>query len=126
MSVEQIEVLLDELDDLLCAQDAITLEKQAVLDSIYTPEIKAMMREVEMEFAPRMEAVAKKAQEKDAEVRAAVLAHGASVKGKHRHAVWSKGKVSWDTKTLDGMALVIPQLNEARKEGAPSVAIKRI
>jgi hypothetical protein len=55
-----------------------------------------------------------------------VIAHGASVKAKFLHAVFTKGRVSWDTKMLDGLALAFPRLNEARKEGDPSVSLRKI
>jgi hypothetical protein len=59
-----------------------------------------------------------------ADIKAAVLDLGNSVKATHLHAVWSKPRVSWDTKSLDGYAVAHPELFAFRKEGKPSVSIR--
>ncbi len=56
-------------------------------------------------------------------VKAAFIENGESVKGASLHAVYSKGRVSWE---LEGLMMIIPQLKDARKEGDPSVTIRRI
>ncbi|CAK0771531.1 hypothetical protein CCP3SC15_4350001 [Gammaproteobacteria bacterium] len=40
-------------------------------------------------------------------------------------AVYTKGRVSWDSKKLDGMMILVPELASARKEGEPSVSIRK-
>jgi hypothetical protein len=59
-------------------------------------------------------------------VKEQVLTKGSTAKGKYLMAVWSKGRVSWDSKTLDGLALILPQITTARKEGEPSVSFRKI
>ena len=41
-------------------------------------------------------------------------------------AIYAKGRISWDGSKLDGMMALIPQLKEARKEGTPSVRLRKI
>ncbi len=41
-------------------------------------------------------------------------------------AVWSKGRETWDTKSLDGYALAHPEIASLRKVGDPSVSIRKI
>jgi hypothetical protein len=41
-------------------------------------------------------------------------------------AVWNKGRESWDGKKLSGMMALIPQLEQARKIGEPTVSIRKI
>jgi len=53
-----------------------------------------------------------------------VLAIGASVKGELLSAVWSKPRVSWDTKKLDGYAAAHPEITAFRNVGEPSVSIR--
>lgn len=75
---------------------------------------------------PPLQDLATAIAEQEAAVKAAVLTHGASVKGAHLQAVWSKGRVSWDTKKLDGLMIAVPQLAQCRSEGAPSVSIRKV
>jgi hypothetical protein len=60
----------------------------------------------------------------EAAVRNAVLAHGASVKGNTLHAVYTKGRASWDSKGLDGYAVAYPEVLRFRSVGEPSVSIR--
>ena len=117
---------LDMLADLMAERDAIELHKQELRDAIYTSEIKAKLAEIDAEFAEPQQVVSDKIAALEAEVRADVLAGGETCKGSHLMAVWSKGRVSCDTKKLDGMMALIPALKAARKEGEPSVSIRKV
>ena len=70
--------------------------------------------------------MAAKIAELRAEVQSEVLAGGATVKGSVYMAVWNKGRVSWDSKKLDGMMSIIPALKDARKEGEPTVSFRSV
>jgi hypothetical protein len=120
------QALLDDLDELYAQRDLLNLQKQELIDSILTPEIRATVAEIEAEFADKAKTVNEYIQQAEAEVKTAVLEHGATIKSTHLQAVYAKGRVSWDTKTLDGLMIVIPQLSQARKEGAPSVSIRKV
>jgi hypothetical protein len=61
----------------------------------------------------------------ESEVRLAVLAHGETVKGDKYKAVFSKGRVTWDTKGLDGFAVAHPEIETLKRVGNPSVSIRR-
>lgn len=117
---------LDHLAELQAVPDAIRLEKQALIDAILTPEIRAALAEIEAEYAPKLQAAADIAAMLRAEIEAEVLANGATVKGAHMMAVWAKGRVSWDGAKLSGMMALIPQLEQARKEGEPTVSFRKV
>ena len=121
----EITKLLDKLSELYAQRDLLAMQKQEMINAVLTPEIRAKLAEIDAETAPMFEAVNANAAELEATVKATVLEHGATVKGAHLQAVYVKGRVSWDTDKLDGMAALIPQLNEARKVGQPSVAIRK-
>lgn len=121
-----IEQKLDELSELYAQRDLATLEKQRLIDEIYTAEIKAKIAEIDAEFAGKNEAVAEKIAALETEVKQAVLVGGASVKGQFLHAVYTKGRVTWDSKSLDGYVKAHPELAEFRKEGEPSVSLRKI
>ena len=59
-------------------------------------------------------------------IGAEVLAHGAPVKGSVLQAIINKGRVSWDSKLLEGYAVAHPEIKAARKEGEPTVTIRGV
>ena len=121
-----IEKKLDELAELYAQRDLAAMDKQKLLDELMTPEIKQKMLEIDAEFADKTEAVNDKIAALEAEVKEAVKHNGASVKGKFLHAVFTKGRVSWDNKGLDGLMVAVPQLAQFRKEGEPSVSLRKV
>jgi hypothetical protein len=121
-----IKILLDDLSNLRSALDVITLEKQKAIDSILTPEIKAKIAEIEIEFAGKGEVATEKANILEAEIKELVKAGAKTIKGSFLMAVFAIGRISWDSKGLDGFALTHPEILYMRKEGDPSVSIRRI
>ena len=117
---------LNELADLRSSLDAVALEKQAMIDSILTPEIKAKIAEIEAEFAGKAETANEKASVLETEIKELVKAGAVTVKSAFLMAVYAKGRVSWDPKSLDGYAIGHPEILNFRKEGDPSVSIRRI
>ena len=121
-----IEQMLDQLSDYQAQRALIEIKKQELIDSIFTPEIKARLQEIDTEFATQYEGVDANIAALTEQIKAAVIANGESVKGSFLHAVYAKGRVSWDSKKLEGLMMVIPQVADARKEGEPSVSIRKI
>lgn len=107
------------------AKAKIDAELQAKTAQVYA-SLNIRKSEIEAEFGEKARAVDANIAALTEEIKRDTAAHGASVKGKVFHAIYVKGRVSWDTDKLDGMMALIPQLREARKEGAPSVSIRRI
>lgn len=125
MAGKDIKTKLDELAQAQAAKDLALLKKQELIDQATPQEVKAAVADIELEFAPEIDAIDAAIESLTKEIKDEVAAHGESVKGSDLMAVWSKGRVSWDSKTLDAMAKLIPQIAEARKEGEPVVSIKR-
>ena len=121
-----IEQQLDRLADLQAQADVVRMKFNELRDQIMTPEIKAKLAEVDAEEATTLEAVNGAIATVTTEVKEAVLAHGYSIKGNYLHAVLAKGRVSWDTKALDGYAAGHPEIAQFRKEGEPSVSIRNV
>lgn len=124
-----MQAIVNKLDTLAKGymdRDILDTEKQAAIDSILTPEVKARIANVEAGFADKTKVLDAQIAGLETEVKQEVLKHGASVKATFLHAIWSKGRVSWDTKSLDGYATAHPELLTFRKEGEPSVSIRRI
>ena len=116
--------LLDEYSDNLYGIDKLNSDKQALIDSVLTPEIKEKLNEIEAEFAPKIEELNQRNQALIDTIKGEVLAAGQTISGKYHQAVYVKGRVSWNTKALDGYVAAHPELAQFRKEGDPSVTIK--
>jgi phage host-nuclease inhibitor protein Gam len=126
MNEIEIKQKLDQLAEFHAQRDVAAMEKQRLIDEILTPEIKARIAEIEAEFAGKTEAVNENIAALEAEIKKDVAEYGASVKGSVLHAVFSKGRVSWDTKGLDGYIIDHPELAKFREEGKPSVSIRAV
>jgi hypothetical protein len=121
---EEIRIKLDELADLQMGQAGIQLRKQIDIDQIITPEVKAKLAEIDAKYLGESSDLQTKIAELDGYIRKAVLDLGTSIKGSRLHAVWNKGRVSWDSKALDGYAAGHPEIAPFRTESQPSVSIR--
>jgi phage host-nuclease inhibitor protein Gam len=122
----EIKEMLDTLAEYQAQRDVMMLDKQEMVDSVLTPEIKAKIADIEAEFSDKAAGVTENISKMEAEVKQAVLDNGSSVKGNALQAVFTKGRVSWDTKSLDGYVVAHPELLPFRKEGEPSVSIRKV
>jgi len=117
---------LDQLDDYQAQKTVLELDKQALIDGVLTPEIKKAIADIDAEFADKSAAVDENIAKLVDEIKADVLQIGSTVKGAHNMAVWNKGRVSWDTKALDAVLALHPELAPFRKEGEPSITIRKV
>ena len=117
---------LDAIAEYESELDHLNAEQQRLLDEAVPAEIRARLAEIRTEFSGKAEAVAANITALKDEISADVLAKCETVKGQYYMAVWSKGRVSWDGKKLDGMMSIIPALKDARKEGEPGVSFRRL
>lgn len=118
--------MLDLLSDYNSQKDVIKLKKQELIDTILTPEIKAQIAAIDAEFADKEITVDEKIKELTTIIEEAVISLGKSAKGKYLAAVYFNGKVTWDSKTLDGYAISHPEINLMRREGKPYIVIRRV
>ena len=123
---EELTNKLDKLANFLAQRDVFSLQKKELVDQVLTPEIRARLDEIEAEFAGKMEAVEANIADLEEEIRQEALRQGASVKGNFLRVVWHKGRVSWDTKSLDEYARSHPEVTAFRKQGEPYVSIVKI
>lgn len=122
----QISQKLDQLANFQAQRDVFELEKQALMDQLIPPEIKARIEEIEAEFAGKREAVDANIHLLEAEIREEVLRQGKSVKSTFLRVVYQPGRVTWDTKSLDSYARARPEILQFRKQGEPFVSIQKM
>jgi len=116
---------IEKYSDLAFGIDAVNQEKQALIDQVLTPEIKEKLAEIDAEFDPKSDELSQQKSMLEAEIKMEVLQAGQTVKGTYHSFVWSKPRVSWDTKALDGYALAHPEIAQFRTEGSPSVSVRK-
>lgn len=114
---------LSELDAHL---EVLKIDKQKAIDTILTDEITTQLLAIDDEFDPLSDAVKETFSQLESEVKLAVLEEETSVKSTSGYtAVFVKGRVSWDTKALDGYAAAHPEIEQFKKVGSPSVRLKK-
>jgi 5-methylcytosine-specific restriction endonuclease McrA len=117
---------LDELGRLRARREALEQEKQTRIDQVLTPELLAQVEGIEAEFEDRAESVDGDIRVLEARIRESVIRYGSTVSGTHYRAVWSKGRVGWDLKSMEQYAETHPEILVFRKEGKPSVSIRKV
>jgi hypothetical protein len=116
---------LDRLSALIAEQEALDAQKQALIDQVIPPDVKARLADVEAEFAQKAEAAASNIQALEAEIKAETLGVGETVRASGIQAVWNKGRQTWDSKGLSSYSESHPDILQFRKEGEPTVTIRR-
>jgi len=117
---------LNRLSDMQAQLDVIRLHFDNLREQVMTPEIKQALADIDAEQATTMETMQGGIDQLTAEIKGEVIAGGATVKGAHLMAVYAKGRVTWDSKLLEGLMIAVPALAQARKEGEPSVALRGV
>ena len=115
---------LDRLAEFQAQRDLLNADKQAAIDSVLTPEIKARLAEIDAEFADKAAAVDENIDALEAEIKADVLTRGETIKGSRLMAVWSKGRVTWDDAALQDYMAVHPEIVRFRRQSDPSISIR--
>lgn len=117
---------LNELANLYAMRDAINLDKAELVRQAIPPEVQARLDEIEAEFSDKLATAAEKAAALEAEIKQEIIQTGASYKADFLHAVYAKGRITWDSKGLDGYAVAHPEVAAFRKVGEPSVSIRKV
>lgn len=89
-------------------------------------DIATKKNDIEIEFSGKADDVEDNIKKLEAEIKAEVKAEGKSVKGKFFHAVYVKGRVTWNTDKMDAWLVDHPFLKDARKEGEPSITLRKV
>jgi len=121
-----IEEKLERLHDLKEQQGEIKHQFEILRDEIFTPEVRAMLKALDEDEQLSLAEINDRIEELTADIKRLVLKQGSSIKSEHLHAVYMKGRVSWNTKALDGVAAIYPEVAALKKVGKPSVSIRAI
>lgn len=117
-------IQLKELDRRL---EIISNDKDVVIDSILTKEIKDQLEAVDQEFDEKWTVLKDEANKLELEIREEVLMTGIGLKKTvdNYGVFFVKGRVSWNVKALEGYAIAHPEIDKFKKVGKPSVRINK-
>lgn len=121
-----IQEQLNHLHELRQQLDALSLHVRDLTAAVITDAQRQEIAAIELEYAPSFDAVNERIADLEGSIKAAVIEAGATVKGQYYQAVYMKGRVSYDTKALDGYSLAHPELLAYRNEGQPSVSLRSV
>ncbi len=114
---------LDELDAIRTAADVTRVDYEAKKAEILK-KVQAELDALDEEIKPLLNVSELRVAELEEEIKQAVLKHGATVKGARVQAVYYKGRISWDSESLDRYAAAHPEVMQYRKQGEPSIQLR--
>ncbi len=117
---------IDDLDELESQLQALELQKKAQIEQILTPEMQAKLDAIELDFAASVRKIKENIETSKKIIKKDVLQIGSTVKATNLQVVFNKGRVTWDSKSLDKYAELHPEIKEYRREGKPSIRFRRI
>jgi hypothetical protein len=121
---EKVETMLYQLQDCEQALIALQMKQDELIDQVMPDEVKQAIAEIHAEFDPRMSIAAANVENIKQVIRIEILKLGRTVENEFYQVQWKKGRSGgFDTKMLEGMARLIPQLNDARRpDSEPTVS----
>jgi hypothetical protein len=121
--MDHIAARLEELSEVQAAADMTRQDLEAKRAEILK-SVQAELDALDAEFAPLLAAAEARLEALKEEIKSDVLEHGASVRGGRFQAVFSRGRITWDTHALEAYAEEHPEVNDFRREGSPSVSLR--
>ena len=82
------------------------------------------IEDIKTEFNEKIDALTERNATISNTLKAYVIENGSTLNGKLHQVVYTKGRVSWDTKKLDGYAAAHPEILEFKTEGEPSASLR--
>jgi hypothetical protein len=114
---------LDRLADLRAAVDVTRMDYEKKRAEILK-KVQAELDAIEAEYQPVLEAAEGNASALETEIKNDVLLAGESIQSGVFHAIYMKGRVSWDSEGISSYARLHPEVLKFRKEGQPSVSLR--
>jgi hypothetical protein len=121
--MDHITARLEELSEVQAAIEVTRQDMEAKRAEILK-SVQAELEALEAEYMPLLAAAETRLEALKEEIKGDVLEHGASVRGGRFQAVFSRGRVTWDTHQLEAYAEEHPEVNDFRREGSPSVSLR--
>lgn len=124
-SHEDAAAKLRRLADLRAAQDVARMDYESKRAEVLK-QVQAQLDALEGEYLPLLESADENAAALEAEIKNDVLLGGKTVSTDVYQAVYSKGRVNWDTAGIDKYAESHPEVLKYRKIGRPIVTLREV
>lgn len=125
MEQSEIETKLAQMVALQNQITALEAERETAINNLIPAEIKDWISMAERDFGFKLAAVGEALDALEKEIRADVLAFGATVKVPGLQAVWNKPRVTWNNDKLEGFAASHPEILSFRTIGAPTITMRK-
>ena len=125
LPMDHITVMLGALSQLQQQHAALQAQCEATKEAAIHADVRAVLAAIEGEYQPQFDGMLVEIGQLEAQIKAAVLEYGRSVKGAGMQAVYMAGRVSWDDKFLQGYAATHEEILQARLEGKPSGSLRK-
>lgn len=122
----EIVTALNAMSEIDVELEKINMEKERMIDSVLTPEIRQQLQDIEAEFSDKQVSAKDRRNAMEILVRNGVVGLGQSVVANRLQAVFTKGRYSWDKKVFDKLVKKYPEIEEIRTQGDPFVSIKKV
>lgn len=120
---EQIKSLMEEYQKSLRLLNSTTQYKDEATKEVMEI-IKDKLDEINAYYDPYLQELLKFINETEPKIKELVVAHGSTVSIPGIKAIYNKGRISWDTKGLDGFMVAHPEIIAFRDVGKPSVSLR--
>ena len=105
---------------------AVLAEAHATaIDLAMGPRLKAVIDEINGSFGDSLVVADMEIERLSAEIRNDVLSVGHSISNDSIQAIFTRPRVDWDSKGLDTLYETLPQIQQFRRVGMPSVMIRK-
>ncbi len=125
MEANEIQAKLDNLSELRQKISDMEAQRQAAIHEAMKP-VMAEIDRIELQYLDPIGKLRELEAKLSEEIKSMVITLGETIKGTTLMAVYNKGRDTWDSTMLKGLALAHPEIKGAMKTGEPSVTIRRI
>ena len=116
---------IDQLFQLIEDKNNLKEQQKQAIASILSPEQKKKIEEISLAFFHREQSLEIEMNFLEEQVKNEVLQKKESTSGVFLQAIFNRGRVSWDSKKLDGFSVLHPEILNFRKAGKPFVSIRK-
>ena len=102
----------------------IVKQQEEAIEALYTKKLKDAVDAVKETYSGSINSLSKKITELENSIKESTKTIQHTVNGESLQAVWSKGRTSWNTDSLEGYAVVHPEILTFKTVGDPSVSIR--
>lgn len=118
--------LINQYSEMVEIVKGLEAEKKKMLRELIPPELAEKIDDINFEYADKIAKFEDAIENIKSQIKKEVIECGHTVHGDTHMAVYVAGKNSWDDKFLMGLAVSLPEILSARKEGAPFVQMREI